>query len=597
MPSSILDLILNTRKTGTGAKDAKKELDGVTTSLKSLAAGAGLALGAGGAAFMLGKFLSESVAQAAQAQQAHAQLTNAIAGLGAGAGVTAKSVEDLSLSLSRMSTYDDEAIVSVETIALRAGVAANQLPKFTQAVLDLAAATGESLPAAATVMVAAYDEPVAAINRLERSGLRLPAALEAQVAALAKAGDQAGATALLMEHLASVTGGAAAAAADTYTGKITQLKNEWQNLQEAVGEGNIGLIESTGIIEWATKTIIDATDAIERENFLREHGISVIRQTTEGHYRLANGTRLTNQQLDEYIARQERLDSEADPRREAIESYREGLAGVGEAAEVAAPKVGTLMEAMAAGKGAFVPINFSLPDPAAEFTKIDEYLKSVASGEAAGGKLTMMVDLALQQGQLDPGAAADIQKQIGVTSADLAFKAGEIDAGELQTQLTEVYGMPAEEAKAHIKDVMTTTTDEIKDQMDKLGVKLATEIQSANPAIKKAMQPIFDAAAAFKGIKDKEITITVVWVNEGRGLGGQHGLDIMVPEQVKGDNFPVFATGGERVIVQTPAQQAAGVTVGGPAPNGGGGVTIREINVNNGMDERALLAMLRRLSG
>src|SRR3990172_9233169 len=213
MPSSILDLILNTRKTGTGAKDAKKELDGVRSSVKSVAAGAGLALGAGGAAFMLGKFLQDSVAQAAEAETAHVQLTNAIAGLGGRAGTSAKEVESLASSLMRMSTYDDEAIVGIETMAIRAGIAANQLPKFTQTVLDLAAATGESLPAAATLMVAAYDEPVAAINRLERSGLRLPAALEAQIAAMVKAGDMAGATAALLLQLFPVTLGAAAAAA------------------------------------------------------------------------------------------------------------------------------------------------------------------------------------------------------------------------------------------------------------------------------------------------------------------------------------------------------------------------------------------------
>ena len=208
-----------------------------------------------------------------------------------------------------------------------------------------------------------------------------------------------------------------------------------------------------------------------------------------------------------------------------------------------------------------------------------------------------MIYLALQQGQLAPETAADIQKQIGVTSADLAFKAGEIDAGELQTQLTEIYGMPADAAKVHVKDVMSTTADELKDQLDTLGVHLATTLQSVNPVLKKAMQPIFDAAAAYKGITDKEITITVTWENEG-APGGQHGLDMMVPQQVKGDTFPVFATGGERVIIQTQAQQAAGVTVAGPAPGAGGGagVSIGNINVNNGTDERALLAMIRRLS-
>lgn len=55
-----------------------------------------------------------------------------------------------------------------------------------------------------------------------------------------------------------------------------------------------------------------------------------------------------------------------------------------------------------------------------------------------------------------------------------------------------------------------------------------------------------------------------------KGPGGQHGLDMIVPPGYSGDRYPVYASSGERVTVQTQAQQQAGgggainVTLSGP---------------------------------
>jgi len=597
MASSILDLILNTRKTGTGAKDAKKELDGVTTSLKSLAAGAGMALGAGGAAFMLGKFLQDSVAQAAEAQKAHAQLTNTLANMGGSAGISAKGVESLALSLSRMSAVDDEAIVGIETMALRAGILAGQLPKFTETVLDLAAATGQSLPEAATLMVAAYDEPVAAINRLERSGLRLPAALETQIAAMVKAGDTAGATAALIKHLADVTGGSAAAAAHTYAGEVQNLTNEWGNFKENAGTSVLPALSA--ILSALNSSLVatnDLNSAIEATG-----AVMTFAATQSGFheqmYKLRDGTLLTAEGLIRLVDVTERATAAAGGFNAALAEGKDKLGELGAAGEEAAPKFLSLAEAMKASPGALIPIDFSLPDPSTEFAKIQEYVNKIASGEATGSKIMADIEIAMQTGQIGPQRGEDIARQVGITTADLQFKAGDIDAEELQTQLTEVYGMPAEMAKTHIQEVMDTTTDELQSKIAGLGTNLAKEIQKVNPAVKAAMQPVFDAASAWAGIKSKEITIKVNWEG-GFGPGGQHGLDMIVPPEHPNDSYAVFASSHERVIVQTPAQQAAGVTVGGPAPGGGAAIgQVGPIYVNNGTDERALLAMLRRMSG
>lgn len=71
------------------------------------------------------------------------------------------------------------------------------------------------------------------------------------------------------------------------------------------------------------------------------------------------------------------------------------------------------------------------------------------------------------------------------------------------------------------------------------------------------------------------------------GIFGQHGLDMIVPSGYSRDTFPVFVSSRERIIVQTPAQQAAG----------GKTITMGPIYINNGMDLQTFEANVRRVVG
>lgn len=68
---------------------------------------------------------------------------------------------------------------------------------------------------------------------------------------------------------------------------------------------------------------------------------------------------------------------------------------------------------------------------------------------------------------------------------------------------------------------------------------------------------------------EKTITITVNYQGDTSRLGGapegQHGLNFIVPPGFNRDNFPVFVSSGERVIVQTKSQQMHGEVVNGVA--------------------------------
>ncbi|MGD0574688.1 MAG: hypothetical protein ABSB61_04875 [Anaerolineales bacterium] len=72
---------------------------------------------------------------------------------------------------------------------------------------------------------------------------------------------------------------------------------------------------------------------------------------------------------------------------------------------------------------------------------------------------------------------------------------------------------------------------------------------------------------------------------------GQHGLDMMVPPGYPGDTFPVLASSGERVVIQTPAQQAGA----GGRGRGKGVMEGATVNINNGFDANKMITTLRTL--
>lgn len=72
----------------------------------------------------------------------------------------------------------------------------------------------------------------------------------------------------------------------------------------------------------------------------------------------------------------------------------------------------------------------------------------------------------------------------------------------------------------------------------------------------------------------------------GGAIGGQHGLDMVVPSGFSGDRFPIQASSGERVRIETPAQQRAG---------GGASVQIGEINISTEVEGEEFLDQFRRM--
>lgn len=222
------------------ANDVSDDLGG----LGSLAAGtltAGFAAAAAGAV-ALGAGLGISLSAAMDNEKIQASLSQAIKASGGAAGITAEAANQLAQQFTNLAGGSDDAILAIETIGIRAGtISSQQMPAFIQSTLDLGAVMGDT-SAAATLLARAQEDPVAALGKLQRAGIIFSQDLKDQIKDMAKAGDTAGATALLMDRVAEATGGAAAANAGTLAGQFEILKGTLGEAAESIGMSFLPLL-------------------------------------------------------------------------------------------------------------------------------------------------------------------------------------------------------------------------------------------------------------------------------------------------------------------------------------------------------------------
>jgi hypothetical protein len=159
-------------------------------------------------------------------EQINARLNNVITASGGAAGLTAEEARKLAEQYKDLAGGADETVLSIEEMALRMGtVSAQQMPDFIKTSLNLAAATGVDAASGARLLAQSYDDPVSALTRFNRMGIRVTDDVKEQITQMQKAGDTAGAFSLMIERLNQATSGAAQAQADTFAGKWAILSS------------------------------------------------------------------------------------------------------------------------------------------------------------------------------------------------------------------------------------------------------------------------------------------------------------------------------------------------------------------------------------
>lgn len=221
--------------------DLDKALTGSTSNLSkasasiskfaNVAAGALLAVGTAAVGFGV-----SSVKAFEESQNALAQTDAVIKSTGGSAGVTRDEVLKLATAFEANSRYADETIQSAENMLLTfTNIGKNVFPETTQAVLDMSTAMGQDLQTTAIQVGKALQDPVLGATALQRVGVRLTDTQKKLIETMVKSGNTMGAQKIILGELTKEFGGSAAAAGDTFAGKIDKLKNSFNNMQETIG--------------------------------------------------------------------------------------------------------------------------------------------------------------------------------------------------------------------------------------------------------------------------------------------------------------------------------------------------------------------------
>ena len=199
-------------------------------------------------------FLKSSVDEAKEAETANADLAQALKSTGGAAGMTMESLEKLSSSLSKSTTFSDDEVKAGESMLLTfTGIGKDVFPQATSAVLDYAQKMGVDAKSAALTLGKALNDPSEGLSKLTKSGVTFTDAQKEQIKAMQAAGDTAGAQKLMLQELNKEFGGQAAAAADTYEGKQKQLENTLKDVQETIGTAILPVIQK--VLEAVTPVI------------------------------------------------------------------------------------------------------------------------------------------------------------------------------------------------------------------------------------------------------------------------------------------------------------------------------------------------------
>ncbi len=191
--------------------------------------------------------LNNEIAKATGTMQTHGKTTTKLAGyykdVTVAAQFTRQGLIDISKELERTTTYSDEAVLSTENLLLTfTAIGKDVFPQATQVTLDMATALGEDTKDAAIQLGKALQDPVLGITALRRVGVNFNDDQKNVIKQLVDTGQSAKAQALIMAELTREFGGSAAAAATTFGGKMEQMKNQVDDMNEEIGNALIPIL-------------------------------------------------------------------------------------------------------------------------------------------------------------------------------------------------------------------------------------------------------------------------------------------------------------------------------------------------------------------
>lgn len=309
--NTLKDVDKSFRDLGASADEADSKSRGFLGGLGGALGGAALM---GGAAVIggIGAAFVKGMGEASEWQDAITQTEAVIKSTGGAAGFTAEEIGKLSESLSAsngLSKFSDDAILSANNLLLTfTGIGKDVFPDVSQAAVDMAQALGTDVTSAAMQLGKALNDPKDGMSKLTRAGVSFTDAQKFMVGSMESATDAAGAFGgvmgeipaeinsllkgvtnadeamqlmaqngvaplteeqermfrsivdgngkmeaqkLMLAELSKEFGGSAAAAAGTFSGKMTQLSEKFNDFVQGLAERVMPML--SGFLDWLMK--------------------------------------------------------------------------------------------------------------------------------------------------------------------------------------------------------------------------------------------------------------------------------------------------------------------------------------------------------
>lgn len=239
---SIVRLFLDSKEFDAALARSKGELDSTATSSQKFGAIASAAYVAVGVAAV--KFAASSIQAFDEQAKIMAQTDAVIKSTGGAAGYTAVQIHEMAAALQQSTTYSDESIQSAENLLLTfRSIGSDVFPQTTQAVLDMSTALNQDLKSSAIQLGKAMQDPLVGLTALRRVGVSFTADQVTLIKSLVATNDLLGAQKIILKEVTTEFGGSAAAATETFAGQLEQLKNQFNDIQEKVGQALIPVLD------------------------------------------------------------------------------------------------------------------------------------------------------------------------------------------------------------------------------------------------------------------------------------------------------------------------------------------------------------------
>lgn len=173
------------------------------------------------------------------------QLDSVLKSTGQSAGVTKSSVLELADSLSKQTTFENDAVISSQNMLLTfTNIGKNVFPQATKTVLDMSQALGQDTKSSAIQLGKALNDPLTGITALQRVGVTFTQSQKDQIKSMVDANNVAGAQTLILKELQKEFGGSAQAAGQNFSGQLKIAKNSIHDAGEEISVALVPIITS-----------------------------------------------------------------------------------------------------------------------------------------------------------------------------------------------------------------------------------------------------------------------------------------------------------------------------------------------------------------